>query len=133
MKHIITFENASVISVYNGEIILKTETSLVKYRNASLQSVCDGRIELIVEQALKMSDLKTGMLIQYTTGEYRLVIKINDSLIRLVDLEGGGCGTITPSGPALLCCIKKVWESRTEGSLDRWMRTDSDRKVIFEL
>jgi hypothetical protein len=133
MKHIIMFENASVVSVCNGEITLNTECGLVKYHNASLQSVCDGRIELIVEQGLQMSDLKTGMLVQYTTGEYRLVIKINDSLIRLAELRGGGCGTITPDGPALLRCIKKVWESRTEGSLDRWMNIDSDRKVIFEL
>lgn len=127
------FENASVVSVCNGEITLNTERGLMKYHNASLQSVCDGRIELIVEHKLKMSDLETGMLIQYTTGEYRLVIKINGSLIRLVDMEGGGCGIITPDGPALLRCIAKVWESRTEGSLDRWMKIDSHRKVIFEL
>lgn len=132
MKHIITFENASVVSVCNGEITLNTESGLVKYYNASLQSVCDGRIELIAEQELLMRDLKTGMLVQYYSGEYRLVIKINDSLIRLVELSGGGCGRITTDGPALLRCIKKVWESRTEGSLDRWMKIDSNRKVIFE-
>lgn len=132
MKHIIMFENASVVSVCNGEITLNTERGLVKYHNASLQSVCDGRIELIVEHKLEMSDLETGMLVQYNSGEYRLVIKMNDSLIRLVDLVGGGCGTITPDGPVLLHCIKKVWESRTAGSLDRWMKIDSNRKVIFE-
>ena len=133
MKHIITFENASVVSVCNGEIILNTECGLVKHRNASLKSVSDGQIELIVEHKLKMSDLETGMLVQYDTGEYRLVIKINDSLIRLAELCGGGCGTITPLGPSLLLHISKVWESRTDGSLDRWMKVDSHRKVIFEL
>ena len=132
MKNIITFENASVVSVCNGEIIVMTESGLVKYHNASLHAVCDGRIELIVERKLKMSDLETGMLVQYNTGEYRLVIKMNDSLIRLVGLSRGDSGTITPDGPALLRCIAKVWESRTEGSLDRWMHVDSIRKVIFE-
>lgn len=133
MKHIITFENASVVSVCDGEITLNTESGLVKYHNASLQSVCDGRIELIVEHNLKMSDLETGMLVQYDTGEYRLVIKLNDSSIRLVGLKFGDWGKVTTDNQSLILHIRKVWASITDGSLDNWMKVDSKRKVIFEL
>ena len=80
-----------------------------------------------------MSDLETGMLIRYDTGEYRLVIKINDSMIRLAELKGGGFGKITTEDQSLLYRISKVWEPRTEGSLDKWMSVDDFRKVIFEL
>lgn len=133
MKHKVTFENASVVSIINGVITLKTEMGIVEYIDASLSSVRDGTIEIVVDkQKLEMSDLQTGMVVQYETGEYRLVIRLSDELVKLVDLKDGGFGNIRVGHEGLLRSIVKGWEPITDGSLDAWMKVDRYRKVIFE-
>ena len=133
MKAIKIFENAKVVSVFNGTITLDTDMGRVCYKNASLSSVHDGTIKIIVDkQKLEMSDLQTGMVVQYETGEYRLVIRLSDELVILVDLKDGGFGNIRVGHEGLLRCIVKGWEPITDGSLDAWMKIDSLRKVIFE-
>lgn len=57
MKHKVTFENASVVSIVNGEITLKLENGLVVYQNASLSSVRDGTIEIVVEKGLTYDEI----------------------------------------------------------------------------
>lgn len=57
MKHKVTFENASVVSIVNGVITLKTEMGIVKYLNASLSSVRDGTIEIVVEKGLTYDEI----------------------------------------------------------------------------
>lgn len=122
-----------MVSACNGEITLKTECGLVKYLNASLQSVCDGTIVIIVnKRKLEISDLQTGMVVQYGTGEYRLVIRLSDEWVKLVELKGGGFGSIRVGHEELLRLIVRVWEPIVDGSLDQWMGIDSSRKVIFE-
>lgn len=133
MKHKITHENASVVSVCNGEIALKTESGIVVYNDASLSSVHDGTIVIIADKRkLEISDLQTGMVVQYGTGEYRLVIRLSDEWVKLVDLMDGGFGNIRVCQEELLRRIVRVWEPRVDGSLDEWMIVDSSRKVIFE-
>lgn len=133
MKAIKVFENASVLSVNNGEITLKLENGIAKYYNASLTSVCDGRIEIVVnKKELEMEDLQTGMVVQYEGGEYCLVIRVHDKLVKLAGMEGRGSGYIFRDCPILLTKITKVWEPRIVGSIDKWFRIDPDRKVIFE-
>lgn len=134
MKHKITFENASVVSVFSGTIALATEMGHVCYKNASLSSIHDGTIEIVVDkQKLEMSDLQTGMVVKYATGEYRLVIRLSDEWVKLVELKNGGFGNVRVGHEELLRRIVRVWEPRVDGSLDEWMKIDSSRKVIFEL
>lgn len=133
MKAIKIFENASVVSVFNGTITLDTEMGRVCYKNASLSSVHDGTIKIIVDkQELEMNDLQTGMVVQYGTGEYRLVIRLSDEWVKLVELKNGGFANIRVGHEELLRCIARVWEPIVDGSIDEWMKIDSSRKVIFE-
>lgn len=77
------FNNASVVSVQNGRIVLKIKDNGIKaFDNASIVSIVNGIVKISVENVIFTDDmLKPGMVVEYRNGNRRLVLEIKGQLI----------------------------------------------------
>lgn len=83
MSTIKVFNNASVVNVQNGRIILRTEDDKIKaFDNASIVSIVNGTVKISVENVIFTNDmLKPGMVVEYRNGNRRLVLEIGNRLV----------------------------------------------------
>ncbi len=82
MKTIKTFNNASVVSVIDGRIILRVNDNEIHcFYDASIISIVDGEVKISVEKVFTDDMLEPGMVVEYRDGSKRLVLKIGGRLI----------------------------------------------------
>lgn len=82
MKTIKTFNNASVVSVNDGRVVLKvTDNEIHSFSDASIVSIVNGVVTIGIENVFTDDMLEPGMVVEYRDGSKWLVLKIGDDLI----------------------------------------------------
>lgn len=76
MKITKTHKNASIKSVVDGVVTIITDApyGIYVYYDAALKSIKDGTIVVEYDKPFTVSDLKTGMIVQYRNGNKRMFI-----------------------------------------------------------
>lgn len=82
MKTIKTFNNASVVSVNDGRVVLRVnDTESHIFNDASIVSIVNGVVTIAVEKVFTDDMLEPGMVVEYCDGSKRLVLEIGGQLI----------------------------------------------------
>lgn len=123
MKALKIFENAKVVSVNNGEIVVEVNSEIQKYKKAALVSVINGVVKIEYNQPLTEDILQNGRIVEYRDGQRKLVLKKPDGHAILVGTNSYA------SDPLLLVGdyeIVKVYEAPFEGKLERMLASAWD-------
>lgn len=116
MKAIKIFENAKVVSVNNGEIWVEVNSEIQKYHNAALVSVNNGVVKIECDQPLTEDILQNGRVVEYRSGERRLVLKRPDGRALLVGVDSWADDPLSHRGSYE---IVKVYEASFSGTLEQ--------------